>query len=173
MYDRLLNGLKKINEVVSWQATGHCHEGGSSCVCGKPIRHCFEIRHRDTGQLEVVGSECINRFSEFDVETFEELKNISEKYEKSRKEAKKALKAKKDQIVIDSLIVQFNESLEKLSPYREKLKAQIFLPRIIWWELVRESHVCPNYKRSCDIIRWHKSSIKRIETVLKDIVEEI
>lgn len=84
--DKLKAGLK-TDDLLSISYTGECDASGGSCACGKKnIVYRFFVKNQQ-GEIFVVGSECINHFTQ---SVQNEIKSHDKQLKKRKKELKEA-----------------------------------------------------------------------------------
>lgn len=101
--------LKKYDQITydNWVILSEDKNVTDKCVCSKEIKNNYHVQNLNTGEVFIIGSVCIEKFSEYQ-EIKHQLKNVKKliKYRKNPTTRCKSCYKKVSEAILDKQILQ-------------------------------------------------------------------
>ena len=176
--------IAALGNPSEYEYTGNCIDAGAptaKCACGHPIRYCFQIQHKQTKQLQIVGSTCIDHFAHIAPELYTALINAAQALQNQIANAKQQSKTAKDAAEVAELKKQWDEKLAQAREYiKSKSRTETRynyhgsyalsgrLPYNLWITWTKKTpKEDPEYSRPSDYKRWYKKQIDHLDRLMQ------
>ncbi len=167
--------IEKLGDPSKWVYTGVCTDAApamSHCICGEQIRWCFEIAYN--GRTEIVGSVCIDHFSEINPSLYADLMAANETLKDRLAEAKHKSKQAEQEAQLAPLKADWESLVERYKKaceyYRQHPVSQNRpFPSWLFWLWLPK---CPQYQRVGDFVRWYTKHLAKDGVDAREFLDE-